>query len=352
MATLKPTEITLRLDSQQCHRTRRDSGISSKIAALDEGSTMTHRTDELPGAVDAAPCRAPRRFSGRPTAASPREACLPRYRLEFDDGGILAVLGRGLIGRDPIAAAGDNVEHLVALADDTLSLSRTHLEFGVAESGLWVRDCNSTNGSQLETNGSRRSIEPGLRVDAPPGCTIYMGAHKVKVWPIAGRGEIGGATLDWGVASHVGPVHAHNQDAYCAAPPVFVVADGMGGHSAGDRASREAVDALSPLIGDSTVTGEMLDACLADTRGRIGGIPAGDGRPPGTTLSGVIVTRIDNRPFWMVVNIGDLRTYRLDSTGFRQISIDHSVVQELTDAGAITASAARSLPIRNFLTGR
>jgi hypothetical protein len=41
-----------------------------------------------------------------------------------------------LIGRDPVACAGEKVEHLVALADDTLSVSGTHLEFGIGESGL------------------------------------------------------------------------------------------------------------------------------------------------------------------------------------------------------------------------
>jgi PPM family protein phosphatase len=52
----------------------------------------------------------------------------------------------------------------------------------------------------------------------------------------------------------------------------------------------------------------------------------------------------------MVVNIGDSRTYRLDSDGLRQLSIDHSVVQQLVDTGAITASAAGSHPARHLLT--
>jgi PPM family protein phosphatase len=55
--------------------------------------------------------------------------------------------------------------------------------------------------------------------------------------------------------------------------------------------------------------------------------------PPGTTLSGVIVTQADGAPYWMVVNIGDPRTYRLDSSGFRQISMDHSIAQELINTG-------------------
>jgi protein phosphatase len=140
-----------------------------------------------------------------------------------------------------------------------------------------------------------------------------MGAIEVVVRPTTSRARINGANIDWDVATRIGPVHARNQDAYCTAPPVFVVADGMGGHSAGDLASRAAIEALSPLIDREPVTGVMLDACLADARSRIGRISVDDQRPPGTTLSGVIVTELDDAPFWMVVNIGDSRTYRLNS---------------------------------------
>jgi len=94
----------------------------------------------------------------------------------------------------------------------------------------------------------------------------------------------------------------------------------------------------------------MLRACLADARARIGRIPVAQGQPPATTLSGVIATHVDNVPTWLVVNIGDSRTYRLNSDGLRQLSTDHSVVQQLIDRGAIDPSAAQSHPHRNVLT--
>ena len=287
--------------------------------------------------------------SAQAKGSSPR-ARLAQFRLEFDDGSSLTVRGRGLIGRDPAASAGEKVEHLVALADDTLSLSRTHLEFGIGESGLWVRDCASTNGSEVEVNERRTGIEPGLQVAAPSGCTIHMGARQVKVRTLSGPVTIGVATIDWGGATHVGAVRKHNEDTYCAEPPVFVVADGVGGHSAGEVASREAVEALLPLAGHLQVTGEMLTGCLADARARIGRISGDRGRPPGTTLSGVIVTQVDEAPYWMVVNIGDSRTYRLDSSGFRQISMDHTIAQELINTGRIAPAVANSIPMRNVLT--
>ena len=161
---------------------------------------------------------------------------------------------------------------------------------------------------------------------------------------------IAGATLGWGVASDVGAVRETNQDSYCVEAPVFVVADGMGGQSAGDAASREAVAAMMVLAGRVPITGDMLRTALADARDRIGKIAVDHGRPPGTTLTGVIVTEENGSPYWMVVNIGDSRTYRLDGHGFGQITKDHSAVQELIDSGEIDAASANFHPIRNIVT--
>jgi len=167
------------------------------------------------------------------------------------------------------------------------------------------------------------------------------------------RARVGGATVQWGVATRVGAVHEQNreqnQDSYCTKPPVFVVADGVGGHSGGEVASRVAVDSLFALADRADVTDEMVTRCLADARARIGQIEHG-GRPPGTTLTGVIVTEADGVPSWLVVNIGDSRTYLCNASGLRQISVDHSVVQQLIDVGAVAASEAESLPMRNQLT--
>lgn len=281
---------------------------------------------------------------------SARKLRQARWRLEFDDGSLLSVTGGGLIGREPAATAGETVEQLVAVADDTLSVSRTHLEFGVGESGLlWVRDRASMNGSHVEVNGRLTLIEPGRRVPVPAGCTVHMGARRFVVRALTGSAVIGAATVDWGVASATGAVRHNNQDAFCTDPPVFVVADGMGGHRAGELASKEAVTAMSALAGH-LVTEKMVTRCLADARVRIGRIATDHRRPPGTTLSGVIVAQDPAGPYWMVLNIGDSRTYRLNADGLQQISVDHSVVQELLDAGAISTSAAQSSPLRNVVT--
>jgi FHA domain len=231
---------------------------------------MRKRNDEV--MVDMAPGPVPMAPQGQ-----------PRIWLEFDDGSAVRVRGAGLIGRDPAPATGDRFEHLITLADDTLSVSRTHLEFGTGESGLWIRDLSSTNGSAIEMNGHRAAVPPGLRVPAPAGSTIHIGAHHVTVRSIPACEFMNVAAIQWGAASHAGAVHERrherNQDAYCAGPPVFVVADGMGGHCAGDVASREVVAALLRLVGRVPVTGAMLTVCLSDARARIDRIAVDGGRP-------------------------------------------------------------------------
>src|ERR1700757_2152241 len=167
---------------------------------------------------------------------------------------------------------------------------------------------------------------------------------------MAGRAEIGAAKLEWGVATHIGAGHEHNQDAYCTQPPVFVVADGIGGHADGHLASHEVVEALLPLTGRVSVDVDMLTESLREARARIGRIKVDGGRPPGSTLTGVFITEGAAGPSWMVANIGDSRTYRLDSTQLKQLSVDHSVVQELIDAGAVVQSSRREVPFRNMLT--
>ena len=272
-----------------------------------------------------------------------------RCGLEFDDGSMLVVRGTGLIGREP-AASGNQPLHRVSLADDACLISRTHLEFWTHEGRLWVRDCHSRNGSEIEIYGRRSRMKPGMAVPVPPTSTIYIGRQRIRVRPVNNRAVIGAVTVEWGAATRAGRRGPHNEDTFGARPPVFVVADGIGGHSAGELASREAVQALLAVAEGDEVTDAMLNVALAEARTRIQQIPGRDGkRQPGTTVSGAVVTHHDGVPCWMVVNLGDSRTYRLDASGLRQISVDHSVGQKLLEAG-VTAHAGPPLPIRNILT--
>lgn len=178
----------------------------------------------------------------------------------------------------------------------------------------------------------------------------------------AGVGEV---TLTVSAISHIGKVRRVNEDAFLAEPPLFAVADGMGGHAFGDLASAAAVRALhddvdlarSPEPGDVlTAIGRANDAVRALAAS------AGDERLiAGTTLAGValVVEHPEAIPRWMVFNLGDSRVYRWEGSAstsatalgprLMRVSVDHSVVQEMQDAGLIDEKTARTHPDRNVV---
>lgn len=165
-----------------------------------------------------------------------------------------------------------------------------------------------------------------------------------------GAGGTGRAVrTSWGSATDRGRVRALNEDSLIASPPVFAVADGMGGHQAGDLASRLAVEELASLAGRAVVTPKDVAACLTRTAQRLRAT-VGEGTTAGTTVAGVVVTTHDGAPAWIVVNIGDSRVYRFSGGVLEQVSVDHSLVQELVDRGGIDAAEARDHPHRHVIT--
>jgi serine/threonine protein phosphatase PrpC len=166
------------------------------------------------------------------------------------------------------------------------------------------------------------------------------------------------ATVQLRFAAHTdrGAVRTLNEDSHLAAPPMFVVADGMGGHSYGDRASAAAItafdgtfDAARPATPDSVLDAIRAanDAVLALTDG-----PDGVGVVSGTTLTGIAFVEIGSTDnyHWMAFNIGDSRVYAWDGRHLSQLSVDHSAVQELVDLGHISRREAERHPQRNVVT--
>ena len=149
--------------------------------------------------------------------------------------------------------------------------------------------------------------------------------------------------------SHVGHVREVNEDAWLVAPPVFVVADGMGGHAAGDVASGIVVEEFAALEGREDLDPAAIDAVLDRCRTRID-ILAADGAAPGTTVVAAVLVQQSGFDYWLVVNVGDSRAYLWSDHALDQVSTDHSVVQELIDAGSITAREARRHPERHLVT--
>lgn len=154
------------------------------------------------------------------------------------------------------------------------------------------------------------------------------------------------------VVSDSGPIRSTNQDSFLNAPPIFVVADGMGGHRSGDLASQAAVRVLGERLADSSA--HPPDAVLASLRAAHDAVAAiGEaGAVSGTTVAGVALTRADpsSAPHWMLFNIGDSRIYSWDGTSLSQVTVDHSAVQELIEAGSLSVQAASVHPERNVIT--
>ncbi len=165
--------------------------------------------------------------------------------------------------------------------------------------------------------------------------------------------------LHYGAATDVGLVRGVNEDSHLADPPVFVVADGMGGHDGGDIASRIVTEEFARLAeaGYDTRRGrQVVSATLrqcqrllqqyGDThRGR-------DGRrwQGGTTAVIALLVEQDGGPHWLLANLGDSRIYRFSRGELIRVSVDHSLVQELVDAGQITEIEAAVHPERHIVT--
>ncbi len=165
--------------------------------------------------------------------------------------------------------------------------------------------------------------------------------------------------LHHGAATDVGLLRETNEDAYLVAPPVFVVADGMGGHADGGVASRIVVEEFARLAdeGYDPVRGtEVIAATLEASQRRITEFAAeGDGsaqsaRSPGTTVVAALLVEDDGAPAWLLANLGDSRIYRVADGVLEQVSTDHSVVQELIDSGKITEEQAAGHPERHVIT--
>lgn len=156
--------------------------------------------------------------------------------------------------------------------------------------------------------------------------------------------------LSWYGITDVGSRRETNQDSFVTVPPVFAVADGMGGHSAGEVASAAVVRRLNELAGDVRVTDEHLLELLTQAVEDIE-VDAGDTElGAGTTVTGVVIGEAAEAPVWKVFNIGDSRVYQYFKGALSQITVDHSVVQHLIDTGAITEEEAEVHPHANVIT--
>lgn len=164
---------------------------------------------------------------------------------------------------------------------------------------------------------------------------------------------VGTLRLRVSTATDTGKVRKVNEDSFLAESPLFIVADGMGGHSFGDRASQSVV---------ATFAGSVVDGVVPSADDVIGTITAAnsaviamsdadaDGTVSGTTLAGLSLVVAGLSHYWMAFNVGDSRVYSWDGRRLEQVTVDHSAVQEMLDLGQISPLEAAGHPYRNVVT--
>ncbi len=181
-------------------------------------------------------------------------------------------------------------------------------------------------------------------------------AAAIGVNPAQSKGVIG---MQYGAVTDVGKVRKINEDNYyvCenAAFPYAVVADGMGGHQAGEVASEMAVDIIRGYLAqnlseelDYVEVGEVIRQSFISANSIIFEYAKNHYKVMGmgttTTLAMIYGGKV------IIAHVGDSRAYMIDSEKITQATKDHSYVQELVSRGEITPEMAKHHPKKNFIT--
>lgn len=151
--------------------------------------------------------------------------------------------------------------------------------------------------------------------------------------------------INFGHGTHVGLRRDHNEDTYSAEPSLglWLVADGMGGHEHGEVASAIARDTVTREVQAGTPLADAISTAalkiIEQSKAKQSTLPMG------TTLVAALVKDNNYEVAW----VGDSRVYLWDGE-LKQLTSDHSYVQELVDQGAITAEQAKTHPHRNVVT--
>ena len=153
---------------------------------------------------------------------------------------------------------------------------------------------------------------------------------------------------EYAVASDTGRRRLRNEDTYVVAPPLFAVADGMGGAQAGEVASRLAASALEGGDSDGLSGLERLDALIQEANRRIydraSTDPAASGM--GTTITVALVEGMTVA----IGHVGDSRAYLVRGERMEQLTDDHSLVNELLKSGKLSEEEALVHPQRSVIT--
>ena len=154
----------------------------------------------------------------------------------------------------------------------------------------------------------------------------------------------------WGAASDTGRVRQANEDSFLVVDGLFAVADGMGGHQAGEVASHLALESLQ--LGFTAAGTDVLVRAVEDSNRILVERSTSDPELAGmgTTLVAMALIEASGRDAIGVVNVGDSRLYLLSDGNLAQITEDHSLVATMERQGRLTAAEAAVHPQRNILT--
>jgi serine/threonine protein phosphatase PrpC len=165
--------------------------------------------------------------------------------------------------------------------------------------------------------------------------------------------EIPGLAPVWYGITDTGGIRDHNEDNFAvlelAGKVLFIVADGMGGHDAGEVASRIAVDTVCRVVQEkhnlSTDHRGLVERAVQEANSAVLEEGARKGSDMGTTLSMALVAN----DIAYVASVGDSRVYWMENGSISQITSDHSLVAKLVAAGRLTKEEARNHPRSNLL---
>lgn len=155
----------------------------------------------------------------------------------------------------------------------------------------------------------------------------------------------------------IGLVRQNNQDyafsqteAVGMLPNLFIVADGMGGHKAGELASRITAETIVESVSRNTNRSaiQVISNAITDANNRVIELARRSEKYTGMGTTVVVATIIDN--FLYVANVGDSRLYVISGKDIEQITRDHSLVEEMVTNGQIARSEARTHKKKNIIT--
>ena len=216
-------------------------------------------------------------------------------------------------------------------ADDYASANHARVE--PRRDGVWIEDVGSTNGTFV--NGVRLSRARKLAA----GDLVRVGRHGPEVRDMSALGRSTGL-------SHPGRRRRRNEDAWVCHPPLFAVADGMGGARGGEIASRVAATALGETVDGS---GEARVVALIQEANRQVYERAredSDASGMGTTIT----VALFEDGIVSIGHVGDSRAYLIRDRKVDQLTEDHSLVAELVRTGRLSPEEAESHPQRSVIT--